>query len=87
MTPPMWYRRLAAMLIYGWPQPGQIGGVRLCRVIAICGVLLQIRFAAGDQVQPTGLAIPASATRLTISAQLTQDSASQLTQDSESQHS
>ena len=53
---------LVATLVYGCPQPGEVAGVGLGRVIAVCGVLLKIRFAAGDQVGATSLPVPALAT-------------------------
>ena len=62
MTSSIWYRCRVATLVYGCPKPGKVAGVGLGRVIAVCGMLLEIRLAAGDQVRATSLPIPALAT-------------------------
>ena len=72
MAKTIWYRCLIVALTHRCPEPGEIAGIRIGRIIAICGMLFQVRLTAGDKVSSTGFTIPALATRLiTHSAQLT----------------
>ena len=68
MASTIWYRCLFATLVCGGPDPGEVAGVRLAGIITVCGVLLKIRLAAGNQVSPTSLSIPALVTRLITSS-------------------